>query len=165
MEEKEKISQDEIERLAQLAQVIDKMKTNIDQFVDEIDPGDKHYTLGIFWAQYHRAFKFVGTVFFILVPIIWAIFGYVNKIESKFNKIHLTIEQKFEDISKNEIEINQNISKVQNDVDEVMTEFRRTTPSDIKREVEDLRRKLFEVSGKNFIYSEQIESDTKDNGN
>ncbi len=163
MEEKEKISQDEIERLAQLAQVIDKMKTNIDQFVDEIDPGDKHYTLGIFWAQYHRAFKFVGTVFFILVPIIWAIFGYVNKIESKFNKIHLTIEQKFEDISKNEIEINKNISMVQSDIDEVMTEFRRTTPSDIRREIEDLRRKLFEVSSStNIIHPEQIESETKD---
>lgn len=90
MTSKEKIRN--LEKISEFAQVVDKLQTQINQMVLEIEPTNKEYTLGVFWRSWRKTIKIILSISVPFSVTLWALFGWIEAIDNKFK----TADEKLE---------------------------------------------------------------------
>ena len=65
-----------LDNLASLAQSLDKIQTQLNQAVLDINPESSKFTLGIFWRKYKLSIKLSSAIIFPLIVFLWGLFNW-----------------------------------------------------------------------------------------
>lgn len=142
-----------LENLAELAQSLDKIQTQLNEAVLNVDPESSKFTLGVFWRKYKFSIKWSSAIIFPLIIFLWGLINWWVNVEKNFETLMTEIQKvhTFND---------QHCKKVEtftNSFEKISDKLSVKNPSDVYNEVILLRRYLEEYLSDIKIIKDEID--------
>lgn len=142
-----------LENLASLAQSLDKLQTQLNQAVLDIDPENSKFTLGVFWRKYKFSIKVISAVVLPVVVTLWSLFNWWGHVEHNFESL-------MNEINKVHTFNSQHEKKVETFTDsfgKILDKISVKNPSDVYDEVILLRRYLSDSLSELDVIKDEID--------